>query len=379
LHRLICIVTPQKNAYSESFIRAHIELLPGKVKVLYGWLNAHAEDGRALLTVPWRLLCRATRDMRSILGEKRSEDILRSINITALARFFKKKWVEVVLAEYGPTGVAVLPACRLADIPLVVHFHGCDASDKPVLQKYAAAYRSMFPEAGAIIAVSQDMQEQLLALGAPPEKLYLNPCGVNCSIFSQTDPGANPPRFLAVGRFVDKKAPHISILAFQKVAEAYPDARMTMAGDGPLWEACKQLVKALKIDDKVKFTGVLSYSEVQAEMNQARSFIQHSFTPDSGDSEGTPVAILEAGASGLPVVSTRHGGIKESVIHGETGFLVDEGDIDAMAQYMLTLAKDPTLARTMGQRARQHICANYSMEKSIAGLWNIIQSVIAQQ
>ena len=86
--------------------------------------------------------------------------------------------------------------------------------------------------------------------------------------------------------------------------------------------------------------------------------------------------MLKAGAAGLPVVATRHGGIADVVVDGETGFLVDEGDIDGMADRMLELAQDPELAAYMGRRARERICAEFSIEKSIGRLWEIIKSAI---
>jgi glycosyltransferase involved in cell wall biosynthesis len=107
--------------------------------------------------------------------------------------------------------------------------------------------------------------------------------------------------------------------------------------------------------------------------------VQHSVTANDGDSEGTPNAVLEAGASGLPVVSTRHAGIKEAVIEMKTGLLVDEGDIDGMAQHMIRLAKDSALAASLGKTAREWISAEYSMDKSIGKLWSIIESVIDQK
>jgi glycosyltransferase involved in cell wall biosynthesis len=108
-------------------------------------------------------------------------------------------------------------------------------------------------------------------------------------------------------------------------------------------------------------------------MHSARAFVQHSIRPGDGDSEGTPVAILEAGMSGLPVVSTRHAGIKDVVIHNETGFLVDEGDIDGMAACMLLLARDAAQAATLGARAHHHIRTNFSMDQHIARLSAILE------
>jgi glycosyltransferase involved in cell wall biosynthesis len=294
-----------------------------------------------------------------------------------LANFFRKHRVDAVLAEYGPTGVAVMEACRRASLPLIVHFHGYDASDQRILAEYNEGYQRLFSTAAAIIVGSKDMEAGLLALGAPQNKINYNPVGVDGSFFKQAHPAQQPPHFLAVGRFVDKKAPHLTLLAFSQVAQVYPEARLTMYGEGALWEACKQLAKALELADKVSFPGSCPHGEVAAAMQKTRAFVQHSLKPTFGDSEGTSLSVLEAGASGLPVVATRHGGIKDTVIHGETGFLVDERDINGMAAYMLKLAQEPELAGAMGRRARQHICANYSMEKSIAGLWKIIQNIIA--
>ncbi len=93
----------------------------------------------------------------------------------------------------------------------------------------------------------------------------------------------------------------------------------------------------------------------------------------SGDREGTPVAILEAAASGLPVVATRHAGIPEAVIHGETGLLAGGLDMEAMAEHIAAMAADAVLAEALGRRARQHIGVNYSMARSVAGLNTILR------
>jgi colanic acid/amylovoran biosynthesis glycosyltransferase len=157
------------------------------------------------------------------------------------------------------------------------------------------------------------------------------------------------------------------------------DARLTMVGDGPLLEACKQMAIAMGITQAVEFTGPRSHPQVAELMRGARCFVQHSLKTSYGDSEGTPVAVLEASGAGLPVVSTRHGGIKDVVQHGETGYLVEEGDLTGMAQYMIKLADDPDLAAELGGKGRQHIAACYTMDKSIRGLEQVLDSAVSRR
>ena len=129
----------------------------------------------------------------------------------------------------------------------------------------------------------------------------------------------------------------------------------------------------------IEFLGAQNHSVVEREMQNARCFVQHSVVAPSGDCEGTPVSILEAGATGLPVVSTRHAGIPDVVIEGQTGFLVDEGDQSGMSHWMSQFAEQPELARTMGSAARDHITRNFSKQHRISSLWKIIESCIAER
>jgi glycosyltransferase involved in cell wall biosynthesis len=149
-----------------------------------------------------------------------------------------------------------------------------------------------------------------------------------------------------------------------------------MIGDGPLWDECRELAKSLGLAEAIEFPGALPHDDLRKEMQQARCFVQHSVEAPSGDCEGTPLGILEAGASGLPVISTRHAGIPDVVIEGKTGFLVDEGDVEGMASHMLQIAQDPDLAARLGKAGRMRIAEHFSIERSIDELWRVIQSCI---
>jgi glycosyltransferase involved in cell wall biosynthesis len=285
-----------------------------------------------------------------------------------IASVLKRLGIGVVLAEYGPTAVSFLPACRSAGVRLVVHFHGADLSRSDILETYRSGYKTLFAEAAAMIVVSAAMKRRLEEMAGPSERIFLIHYGVEGDFFRAVNAAANPPTFVAVGRFVDKKAPHLTLLAFRQAVEECPESSLVMVGDGPLLPACQELARALGLEGRVLFTGILEPARVVELFGRARAFVQHSVTAPSGDSEGTPVAVLEAGASALPVIATRHAGIPDVVIDGQTGLLTDEFDLSGMAQHMIRLAKDPDLAGRLGQCARQRVTAHFSSEKAIGQL-----------
>ncbi len=365
----ICVVAPYEPTVSETFIRAHAQQLPAKTLLIHGW-RPHI-GSRPILSFPQLVLHKLR---RTLFNEDLSVEVTR-----AYKQAFKRNRIAAVLAEYGETGVQVLDACREMKVPLIVHFHGYDASVKSVLEEYRAGYLRMFREAVAIIAVSRAMERRLVSLGALPEKVHYNPYGIDCSQFIGARPAEVPPVFLAVGRFVEKKAPQLTIQAFNQVREVSGEAKLRMIGDGKLLSECRELVQRLGVSESVTFLGAQPPEVVQSEMRTARCFVQHSVEAASGDCEGTPVGILEAGASGLPVVSTLHGGIPDVVLEGETGFLVAEHDVDNMAERMMRLVREPELADRMGLAARRRIEANFTMEQSLSRLWDVISGSIKQR
>jgi colanic acid/amylovoran biosynthesis glycosyltransferase len=364
----LCIVQPNAATVSETFIQAHAAHLPAQVTVVHG--DPPRIGGRALLDPSW--VARIARKARRRLTGRRPEQD----RTEAYRRAFREVRPDAVLAEYGTVGVQVLEACREFGVPLTVHFHGFDAGVHAVLAAHRRSYPDLFHGAAAIIAVSRAMQQRLRGLGAPPGKLHLNPYGVDCGRFGGAAPAEAAPVFLGVGRLVPKKAPHLTLRAFAEVHRHHPEARLRLIGDGPLRDDCRRLARDLGIVAAVAFLGARPHAAVAEEMRRARAFVLHSVVAPSGDREGTPVSILEAGASGLPVVATRHEGIPDVVVEGETGLLVDERDIEAMARHMLRLAREPALAGAMGRAARQHIETNFALDVRIGHLWSILQSTM---
>ncbi len=364
---VVALVSPNKNTYSETFIQAHRQLLDADIRYLYGGYAPQFSEKYGALTGQ-NLFARIFRNLENIFLPRN----LLTTHERTMADFFKKEKVDVVLAEYGVTGVKVCRACRAAGVPLIVHFHGFDAYAQDTLRRYASAYREMFAYASFIIGVSRHMCTQLKELGAPEEKLVYNTYGPNPAFFD-IQPGFATKTFVMVGRLIPKKEPQTSIRAFARVAERFSEVRLRIGGDGSQLAACQELAQTLGIADKVEFAGPISVQQVQEWFATAFAFVQHSVTAPSGDTEGTPVVILEASAAGLPVIATRHAGIPDVIIEGETGFLVEEHDLDGFAEAMGRLAADVALAQKMGAANKQNIRIHFTMERHLEVLNALIR------
>jgi len=366
----LCIIKPNKDAFSETFIQEHINRLPGNKKVLYGGaFPVYDHEGKFLIKSWFGLLS-------YIIQKKIFKKMNIGIRTNALVKYFKAQKIDIVFAEYGMVGAMVTDACRLANIPLIIHFHGADVHHRATIAQYGQLYQKAFAYASWLVAVSGDMVDALKELGAPADKIVKASCGVDTANFPQLDISNSPRNFLSVGRFVEKKSPASVVNAFKLVTEKFPDAKLWMVGQGPLFEETKALITKLGLNKSITLTGVLKTVQVKELMQQSRCFVQHSVTAANGDKEGTPVTILEAGSSGLAIVSTLHAGIKEAVINGETGYLVNEYDVEAMAYYMIKIADDVKLASALGVKEAAYIRENYEMKDRIITLTGLIRQAL---
>lgn len=292
-------------------------------------------------------------------------------------RTFEKLRPQAVVAQYGPIGVTVLDACRAMKIPLIVFFRGNDATCRGVVDPLRSEYQRLFEEAHWLVAVAPTIRDALVRLGAPAKKIVVQPSGAECSKFSGAQPADAAEHFLSVGRFVPKKAPFRVIEAFALAHQHRSSISLTMIGEGPLLAETQQLVRVMGLESAVRFLGGQPHEKVADEMRRARALLQHSVVAPDGDSEGTPVSVMEAGASGLPVIGTRHAGIPDIVLHQETGLLVDEHDVQAMANAIVLLADQPKLAGTLGAAARDRVTRQFTVESTAKAVYKLIQNVTA--
>ncbi len=365
---IICIVTPSVNTYSETFIQNHIHNIPFRKIIIYGEPIPHIILNYPKWSLVSKVLFLADRFLYKILKIKTI--LLSSFWIL----FFRLYNIKYVLCEYGHTGESFQHTTVINNTQLIIHFHGYDAYSFPFLQKHKKLYKKLFLLSKKVIVVSEDMRAKIIDLGCPISKTELIRYGINTIFFSKTlDINyIDIQYFLTVGRFVNKKAPYLTILAFYEVQKKHPNIILKMVGDGYLLDTCIQLSKSLDIEAKIEFLGIKSSHEVAGLMSNAIGFVQHSVTAADGDSEGTPVAIMEAMAAGLPIVSTYHTGITEIIEHNMTGYLVKERDFISMANYMMEIIENPQKSLQIGLNAKQYAMDNLREEWQIEQLFNII-------
>jgi colanic acid/amylovoran biosynthesis glycosyltransferase len=261
----LAIFSPKQDSYSETFIQAH-KNLPFNVRYYFGdALPTSLEGGKSLLELS--MIERAEKKWKNEF----------SVKEYGLLFSLKREKIDVVLAEYADTAVKTLDIIKFLGIPLVVHFHGYDASIHEVINSYADKYRQVFEYASSVIAVSKKMVSDIRRLGCPFEKIVYCPYGPNNNFF-RNSPSFTNHQFVFVGRFVEKKAPHLTLLAFEKVSREYPEAKLIMIGDGPLLNVCLQMVEALGLSKKVTFAGVQHSDYIANVFEQSRALVQHSVT-----------------------------------------------------------------------------------------------------
>jgi colanic acid/amylovoran biosynthesis glycosyltransferase len=281
----------------------------------------------------------------------------------AAALFEGSRDFDIVQCHFGALGrkAALLRRAGALRGKIVTAFHGEDITNYP-RQFRNNIYEPLFAEGDLFLPISARWNDALVALGCPSEKIRVHRMGVLPRHFSQcipSAPDAGPLRVLSVSRLVEKKG---IADAIEAVARAGPNVHLTIAGEGPLKAQLEQATAAAGAGNQVRFVGAQTRTQVAKLLQQTDLFIAPSVTSSDGDIEGIPVSIMEAMACGLPILSTKHSAIPDLVKDGESGFLVREHDVEALAERLNTLAADPQLRRSMGERGREIVTSEFNAE-----------------
>ena len=269
---------------------------------------------------------------------------------------------EVVHIYFGHIAIQLLPFIQACPKPVVVSFHGADVGVDVKKPAARAALEEIFRRSTLILARSESLLEGLRQLGCPAEKLRLQRTGIPLNEWPfelRAWPEDGAWHWLQACRLVPKKGLRTTLAAFRIVSEKFPQARLTLAGDGPMREELKSLAAEWGLMDRVHFTGFLSQDDLRKLTYQAHLFLHPSETPADGNREGVPNSMLEAMASGLPVLATRHGGIPEAVTHGESGWLVAEGDAASLAQGAMEIMQQRPLYESMARAASATVMGKF--------------------
>ncbi len=278
----------------------------------------------------------------------------------------------LVHAHFGPDALDAWPLARALNLPMLVTLHGYDINTYrdwweagkggPAMRTYPRRLLKLVeqPRVG-FIAVSEAIRQRAIEFGIPGEKITVNYIGIDTSKFA---PGSipiaqRPAHVLFVGRLVEKKGCRYLIEAMSAVQKDVPDARLIVVGDGPLRHSLEQLAQRIGVN--VDFRGAQSSAYVKRELNAARVFCLPSVTAESGDAEGFGLVLLEAQASGVPVVTSARGGAAEGIREGVTGYRFAEGDIEILAAKLISLLKENKILRQMSEQGSRYVAQEFDL------------------
>ena len=300
---------------------------------------------------------------------KREPPIVYRGEYGVLAKILERRHADVLHVYFGHTGVHLLPFLKRWPGPSVVSFHGMDVQARAHDPSYEPRLRELLQTTTLVLARSNSLLDRLRELGCPESKLRVNRTGIPMDQFAKIAriaPADGSWRFVQACRLIEKKGLDDALHAFARFVKINPTAHFTIAGEGPLLEPLTKLRDELGLANNVTFAGFLKGGALCQLYHESHLFIHPSRITEDGNQEGIPNAMLEAMATGLPVIATLHGGIPEAVRNGVTGLLVPERDVDGLFNSMLALTGG--LWPTMSEAAAADVREQFESTAQIAKL-----------
>ena len=287
---------------------------------------------------------------------------------------------DIVHAYYGHKAVTYLGMLEEWGGPWVVSFHGVDVARKVDDAEHLQGLQQVFEKAELVMARSDSLLVRLKELGCPSHKLRLNrtPIPLDHLVASRRTPPQNGQwRIVQACRLIAKKGILTAIEAMKRVVQAHPGTQYLLCGTGPQEEKIRSAIVTAGLEDSVKLLGWLDQAQLVAEYQRAHLFLHPSELTKESDQEGIPNSMLEAMATGLPVVATRHGGIPEAVTDGKDGLLVSEHSPNQLAGAILALLNDPEKLGTLSEAAAETVRTNFGAETQIARMEDVYFEAMA--
>jgi colanic acid/amylovoran biosynthesis glycosyltransferase len=266
--------------------------------------------------------------------------------LRALTKVLERSNARLLHIYFGHIAVHLLPLIRAWKYPSIVSFHGADVMVDMNKPAYLEATRQMLDAVKLVLVRSESLRRAVADLGCDENKIEVQRTGIPLDEFQFRERNFPPSdgggewRFFQAGRLIEKKGLPVTLRAFASFLKRYPNATLTIAGEGPLLSDLQDLARELTIDDRVSFTGFISQEQLRDLYYASHIFLHPSETGPDGNQEGIPNSLLEAMATGLPGFATEHGGIPEAIKHGVSGVLVPEGDDEELAWALLNAVED---------------------------------------
>jgi len=288
--------------------------------------------------------------------------------------------VKLIHAQFGPSGIEILPIAKDLNVPLVVSFHGYDGSILLKYEDYKKNLKRTFEYSYVIVPshfmlnelnekVGKIFKYSIINYGIPLDDFrYVQRVSVKNKVDRDEE-----ITFLQVSNFVEKKGHFYTISAFRELLKFYPNVQLVLAGDGYLKGEIQELVNKMGLNNNVIFPGVVNHNQVSDFMNKADIFLHHSITSSEGDKEGIPNVIMEAMATGLPCISTNHAGIPELIKDGINGLLIEEKDINSYIEKMKELLEKDN---DFSIQARKTIENDFNLDIQVEKLKTIYSELI---
>ena len=353
LKRCVPVVIAQKREQAERYPFEQIQIVPKSATHFLRrfWF-------RQLRDMPWQI---SDAEQRALLG------VLNGIDARLLHIYF------------GQIGVHLLPLIRAWKNSSIVSFHGADVTVDMNKPAYRQATQEMLEAVKLVLVRSESLRRAVVDLGCDPDKIEIQRTGIPLQEFSfrqRSFPKNDEWRFVQAGRLIEKKGLPVTVRAFAVFLRKYPNATLTITGEGPLLGELQKLARELNIESHVSFTGFISQEQLRDIYYRSHIFVHPSQTGHDGNVEGIPNSMLEAMASGLPVFATDHGGIPEAVENGVSGVLVRERDHEALANALLNATQDSDSLARIARKGAEIVGKNFDLQAQAQRLEEIYLRLI---
>jgi colanic acid/amylovoran biosynthesis glycosyltransferase len=321
-------------------------------------------------------------------------EILKSLNVlkygsNALSlslfysiSYFLDRQFDIIHCHFGPNGIYGTQLKQIGvKSKIITTFHGYDMS-LLLSRNGDHIYRDVFHYCDLCLPISDRWKLKLIRLGGNESKIIVHRMGINLDNYRYSErrlPASGSLKILTIGRLCEKKGYEYSIRAVAKILANGNNITYIIAGDGPLRNEMKRLAEELKIKQRVIFVGAVEQDEVRKLYQQSHIFILPAVTASNGDQEGIPVVLMEAAASGLPIISTFHSGIPEIVSNEKSGFLVPERDVDSLADKLEYLIEHPEVWPLFGREGHRIVKETYDTKKLIPQLEKLFKALLEDE